>query len=37
MKLRFKLPFEAEDDAYMNTENNQTKVKWGLKEQFHTL
>lgn len=34
MKLRFKEPFEAQDDAYMITEdagNNQTKVKWGFK------
>ncbi|MGB4776023.1 MAG: SRPBCC family protein [Daejeonella sp.] len=33
-KLRFKVPFEAEDDAYMITEDNgtnQTKVKWGFK------
>jgi len=37
MKLRFKVPFEAEDDAYMTTqdvENNQTKVKWGFKGAF---
>jgi len=34
MKLKFKEPFEAEDDAYMATESageNQTKVKWGFK------
>lgn len=34
MKLRFKEPFEAEDDAYMVTESageNQTRVKWGFK------
>lgn len=34
MKLRFKEPFEAEDDAYMTTQalgENQTKVKWGFK------
>lgn len=34
MKLRFKEPFEAEDEAYMVTEaigENQTKVKWGFK------
>ncbi|TCC96993.1 SRPBCC family protein [Pedobacter hiemivivus] len=34
MKLRFKEPFEAEDEAYMATESmgeNQTKVKWGFK------
>lgn len=33
MKLRFKEPFEAEDDAYMTTEmvdSNFTKVKWGF-------
>ncbi len=32
-KLRFKEPFEAEDDAYFTTEAvgpNQTKVKWGF-------
>ncbi|OFY82191.1 MAG: polyketide cyclase [Bacteroidetes bacterium RIFCSPLOWO2_12_FULL_35_15] len=36
-KLRFKLPFEAEDDAYMTTEavsENQTKVKWGFTGAF---
>lgn len=36
-KLRFKVPFEAEDDAYMITESagdNQTKVKWGFKGAF---
>ena len=34
MKLRFKEPFEAEDNAYMITETvspNETKVKWGFK------
>lgn len=34
MKLRFKEPFEAEDDAYMATQGmgaNQTNVKWGFK------
>ncbi|WP_286926397.1 SRPBCC family protein [Flavobacterium sp. UBA4197] len=34
MKLRFKEPFEAEDNAYMITEAvspNETKVKWGFK------
>lgn len=33
-QLRFKIPFEANDDAYMVTETiaeNQTKVKWGFK------
>lgn len=33
-KLRFKEPFEAEDDAYMVTEPvgaDKTKVKWGFK------
>lgn len=33
MKLRFKEPFEAEDNAYFITEPiapNQTKVKWGF-------
>ncbi len=37
MKLRFKTPFEAENDAYMTTEdlgNNQTKTKWGFKGAF---
>ncbi|MGQ0827764.1 MAG: SRPBCC family protein [Bacteroidota bacterium] len=32
-ELRFKLPFEANDDAYMTTEamgDSQTKVKWGF-------
>ncbi len=32
--LRFKTPFESEDDAYMTTEvvsPSQTKVKWGFK------
>ena len=34
MKLRFKEPFEAEDNAYMATQSageNQTTVKWGFK------
>lgn len=34
MKLRFKEPFEAEDEAYMTTQalsESQTKVKWGFK------
>lgn len=34
MKLHFKEPFEANDDAYMVTEavsDTQTKVKWGFK------
>ncbi|ESU23197.1 hypothetical protein FEDK69T_13490 [Flavobacterium enshiense DK69] len=34
LKLRFKEPFEAEDDAYFVTEGlspNETKVKWGFK------
>ncbi len=33
VKLRFKIPFEAEDDAYFITESvtpTQTKVKWGF-------
>lgn len=33
-ELRFKVPFESTDDAYMITEAispNQTKVKWGFK------
>jgi uncharacterized protein YndB with AHSA1/START domain len=32
-QLRFKVPFEATDDAYMTTEavaDNQTRVKWGF-------
>jgi uncharacterized protein YndB with AHSA1/START domain len=36
-KLRFKVPFEAEDDAYMSTEaisEGQTKVKWGFSGSF---
>ncbi|MFN3916098.1 MAG: SRPBCC family protein [Flavobacteriales bacterium] len=36
-KLRFKVPFEAEDDAYMSTEAisaNQTKVKWVFSGSF---
>lgn len=34
LKLRFKEPFEAEDDAYFITEEiapKQTKLKWGFK------
>lgn len=34
VKLRFKVPYEAEDDAYFVTEavsDTQTKVKWGFK------
>lgn len=34
MKLRFKVPFESESEAYMNTEavdSKTTKVKWGFK------
>ncbi len=37
LKLRFKVPFEAQDDAYFITESvseNQTKVKWGFKGSF---
>ena len=37
MKLRFKKPFEAQDDAYLITDavgENQTKVKWGFKGAF---
>ena len=37
MKLRFKVPFEAEDNAYMTTEmidSNTTKVKWGFTGSF---
>lgn len=37
VKLRFKVPFEAEDDAYMITENvdsSTTKVKWGFYGAF---
>ncbi|MEP7263454.1 MAG: SRPBCC family protein [Bacteroidota bacterium] len=37
MKLRFKVPFEAEDDAYFVTERlaeNQTRVKWGFAGAF---
>jgi uncharacterized protein YndB with AHSA1/START domain len=36
-QLRFKLPFEAEDDAYMETRSagpNKTKVLWGFKGKF---
>jgi hypothetical protein len=34
LELRFKVPFEATDNAYMTTEAvsaSQTKVKWGFK------
>lgn len=37
MKLRFKEPFEAQDDAYLMTEaidSSSTKVKWGFKGAF---
>lgn len=37
VKLRFKIPFEAEDDAYFVTETvseNQTRVKWGFTGAF---
>lgn len=37
MKLRFKVPFEAEDDAYMITtavDSATTKVAWGFKGAF---
>lgn len=37
MKLRFKVPFEAEDDAYMTTtaiDSTTTKVTWGFKGAF---
>jgi hypothetical protein len=37
VKLRFKVPFEAQDDAYFITEalsENQTKVRWGFKGAF---
>ncbi|MBP6334494.1 MAG: SRPBCC family protein [Bacteroidia bacterium] len=37
MKLRFKVPFEAEDDAYMTTtgiDSSSTKVAWGFKGTF---
>ncbi|WP_366183969.1 SRPBCC family protein [Flavobacterium ovatum] len=33
-ELRFKIPFESNDNAYMSTEAitvNETKVKWGFK------
>lgn len=36
-RLRFKIPFEAQDDAYFTTETvaeNQTKVTWGFKGKF---
>lgn len=37
MKLRFKIPFETQNEAYMITDdagNNKTKVKWGFKGTF---
>lgn len=37
IKLRFKKPFEAEDDAYFTTEalsENKTKITWGFKGKF---
>ena len=37
MKLRFKVPFEAEDNAYMSTQavdSTSTKVKWGFSGAF---
>ena len=37
IKLRFKIPFEAEDNAYFVTEmidSNTTKVKWGFDGAF---
>jgi uncharacterized protein YndB with AHSA1/START domain len=37
LKLRFKTPFEAEDDAYLITDaitENQTNVKWGFQGKF---
>lgn len=37
VKLRFKVPFEAQDDAYFVTEaqaENQTTVKWGFQGAF---
>lgn len=37
MKLRFKVPFEAHDDAYMVTESTDstcTKVRWGFSGKF---
>ena len=36
-KLRFKIPFEAQDDAYVATQRiteNETKVTWGFKGSF---
>jgi hypothetical protein len=36
-KLRFKIPFEAEDNAYMTTQSvdeNTTKVKWGFSGSY---
>ena len=37
MKLRFKVPFEAQDDAYMTTtaiDSTTTKVTWGFSGAF---
>ncbi len=37
MKLRFKVPFEAHDDAYMvtkSTDSTSTTVKWGFSGKF---
>lgn len=36
-EIRFKIPFESTDDAYMITESkgaNSTRVKWGFKGSF---
>ena len=38
LKLKFKVPFEAEDDAYFTTEplsGGETNVKWGFKGKFN--
>lgn len=37
IKLKFKIPFEAEDDAYFTTsaiDSNTTKVQWGFSGAF---
>ena len=37
MKLRFKVPYEAQDDAYMvteSTDSTSTLVKWGFSGKF---
>jgi uncharacterized protein YndB with AHSA1/START domain len=37
LELRFKIPYESKDNAYMTTEAlspNETKVKWGFKGQM---